>query len=67
MDSGTGSTGELQCAHYTTEIYDYCLTVGFQGNSNVFEYIDQGGTHDEASWGARFYVPVQDLYPSTTV
>ena len=28
-----------------------------------FYYLDRGGSHDEASWGARFHVPMAALYP----
>ncbi len=66
MDSGTRG-GDETCALYTTQVYDYYQTKGFTADKNVFKYIDQGGSHNEASWGARFYIPVQDLYPATTV
>jgi len=68
MDAGTGSTGELQCVMYTTQIYDTCVNDdGYTSNVNIKQYTAQGGTHDEASWGARFYVPIEFLYPPTTV
>ena len=28
-----------------------------------FYYLDRGGSHDEASWGARFHVPMSTLFP----
>lgn len=67
MDAGTGQIGEIQCSEFTTEIKNYMISMGFIENSNVFEYIDKGGIHNEASWGARFYLPMQDLYPATSV
>ena len=66
MDSGT-SGGDGSCAVYTTQIFDYYLTQGFQENKNIWKYIDQGGSHNEASWGKRFYLPMESLYPATTV
>jgi predicted alpha/beta superfamily hydrolase len=66
MDSGT-SGGDASCAVYTTEIYEYYQTVGFIDNINLWKYIDQGGSHNEASWGKRFYLPMEALYPATTV
>ena len=26
-------------------------------------YIDHGGSHDESSWGARFDVPMRNMFP----
>lgn len=66
MDSGT-SGGDGSCAVYTSQVYDYYVSIGFQENTDVFKYIDAGGSHNEASWGARFYLPMQDLYPASTV
>lgn len=66
MDSGT-SGGDGSCAVYTSQIYDIYQTKGFVAEQTVFKYIDQGGSHNEASWGARFYLPMQELYPPTTV
>ena len=65
MDSGTKE--DLTCTKYTTEFYDYCLTDGFVADKSVFQYIDQGGSHSESSWGPRFYIPMEDLYPVTFI
>lgn len=69
MDAGTSGSmgGEAQCAVYTGQVYDYYLAHGFTANVNAFNYVDQGGKHDEASWGRRFYMPIQSLYPPGTV
>ena len=67
MDSGTGSKGERDCTQYTKEIFNYDLSVGFTENVNVFDYVQEGGTHDEASWGGRLEIPLMDLYPASTV
>lgn len=66
MDSGTAG-GDGSCAVYTSEIYDYYLAHGFTADETVFKYIDQGGSHNEASWGQRFNLPIEALYPATTV
>lgn len=66
MDSGTAG-GDGSCAVYTTQIYEYYLSLGFKDNENVWKYIDNGGSHNEASWGARFYLPMKSLYSASTV
>lgn len=67
MDSGNGSVGEVKCTLYTSQIYEYMSTVGFKPDSNLFQYVQEGGEHNEASWGSRFHIPIQDLYPPSTV
>jgi predicted alpha/beta superfamily hydrolase len=67
MDSGTGSLGEKECTAYTTEIYKQLIADGYQGDVNVFQYVDEGATHSESYWGPRFHIPLEDLYPSSTV
>lgn len=67
MDSGTGSKGERDYTQYTKEIFNYDLSVGFTEDVNVFDYVQEGGTHDEASWGGRLEIPLIDLYPASTV
>jgi predicted alpha/beta superfamily hydrolase len=66
MDSGTGSKGERDCTQQTESIYGVMVADGFQGDVEVKKYVQDGGTHDEASWSSRFYIPVQYLYPSAT-
>lgn len=36
----------------------------FVFNSTLFYYLDDGGEHNEHYWGARFHVPMGDLYPA---
>ena len=31
---------------------------------NLFFMVDQGGKHNEASWGKRFHQPIEALYPA---
>jgi predicted alpha/beta superfamily hydrolase len=67
LDSGTSVGGEAQCALYSTQIENYMIGVGYVENVNVFLYLDQGASHSETYWGPRFYIPMQDLYPPSTV
>lgn len=67
MDSGNGSEGEKECTLYTSQIYSYQQKVGFTENVNLFKYVAEGGTHDEASWAERVWIPFKDLYPASTV
>ena len=36
--------------------------LGFHINSTIYYYLDKGGQHNEAYWGARFWVPMVDFY-----
>jgi predicted alpha/beta superfamily hydrolase len=65
MDSGTRE--DLTCTEYTTQIYNYYLSDGFTANVDAFQYLDQGGQHSESSWGPRFHIPMEDLYPVSVV
>lgn len=65
MDSGTGEA--KTCTVYTTQIHDYCLEQGFQEDEDIFQYVQPGGEHNEASWGARFDHPIKALYGPSTV
>jgi predicted alpha/beta superfamily hydrolase len=67
MDSGNGSVCEVKCTLYTSQIYEYMSLAGFKPDDNLFQYVQDGGEHNEASWGSRFYIPIQDLYPSSSV
>ena len=64
--------GEAQCAVYSRQVVDYLHTekgfsIGTEEDSNLFFMVDPGGKHNEASWGNRFHVPIETLYPATTV
>lgn len=67
LDSGTKGSlgGEAQCAVYSKQVYEFLQEErGFAGGVNVFFEVDQGGEHNEASWGKRFHYPVETLYPT---
>ena len=62
--------GEAQCAVYSRQVYDYLhsekdFSVDPE-NANLFFMLYQGGKHNEASWGKRFHLPIELLYPATT-
>lgn len=65
MDSGTRE--DLTCTEYTTQIYNYYLGDGFTAGESAFQYVDQGGQHSESSWGPRFHIPIEDLYPVSVI
>lgn len=67
MDSGTGSLGEKECTAYTAEIYEQMVATGYEENSEVFKYVDEGATHSESYWGPRFHIPMETLYSSASV
>ncbi|KAJ1430975.1 Alpha/Beta hydrolase protein [Ochromonadaceae sp. CCMP2298] len=61
MDSGTAEPPSTTV--YVNQIYDYCLQDGFS-TEEVCRYLDQGGSHSESSWGPRFHIPIEYLYPA---
>ena len=67
MDYGTGSVGEKECGAYTTNIFEQMIGKGYKENVEVFKYADEGATHSESYWGPRFHIPMEHLYPSSTV
>jgi predicted alpha/beta superfamily hydrolase len=68
MDSGTGSLGEKECTAYTANIYDQLVAdKHYEEGKEVLKYVDEGATHSESYWGPRFHIPLEDLYPSSTV
>jgi predicted alpha/beta superfamily hydrolase len=67
MDSGTGSVGEKECGVYTSDVYNQLVGEGYEEEKEVWKYVDEGATHSESYWGPRFHLPIEALYPSTTV
>lgn len=63
LDSGSKG-GEIQIMGLTIQVrdimeadpYDYTL------DSDIYYYLDVGGEHSETYWGARFWIPMTDLY-----
>ena len=46
----------------TIAVRDRLEKLGWTLNENLFYYLQKGGAHNEASWGARFDKPMGDLY-----
>jgi len=65
LDSGNAGTDDDD-VQQTITVRDHFLSEGFQYNSQLFYYLDQGGQHNEYYWGQRFHVPMTDLYPVPT-
>lgn len=65
VDSGTAEPKTTSL--YASQVYDICVGDGFEENVEVFKYEDIGGEHSESSWGPRFHVPIEHLYPPNTV
>jgi predicted alpha/beta superfamily hydrolase len=68
LDSGTGSVGEVECTAYTLNVFDQLVNNdGFVEGSDVWRYVDPGAQHSESYWGPRFHIPMEDLYPASTI
>jgi predicted alpha/beta superfamily hydrolase len=59
LDAGTSSDGLPQ----TTRMENALLADGYVQGRDVGFYTAQGGSHNEASWAARVYIPLQWLFP----
>ncbi|ETO28379.1 putative esterase [Reticulomyxa filosa] len=44
-------------------VRDHLVALGYVLNQTLKYYFDPTGQHNEASWGARFWIPMQFLYP----
>ncbi len=79
LDSGNAGDGTALRVHWglftlaaradnddeaqTIRVRDHFSNEGYVLNSTLFYYLDNGGQHSEAYWGARFWVPMTDLFP----
>eukprot|EP01119_Soliformovum_irregulare_P017486 TRINITY_DN5209_c0_g1_i2.p1 TRINITY_DN5209_c0_g1~~TRINITY_DN5209_c0_g1_i2.p1 ORF type:complete len:299 (+),score=66.18 TRINITY_DN5209_c0_g1_i2:283-1179(+) len=66
LDSGNAGIDDDDVVQ-TQRVRDHFLKDGFQMGSNLFYYLDNGGQHNERYWGARFHVPMTDLYPPRAI
>jgi len=57
-DSGNDSDGLAE----TLVVRDHFLRLGFNLNSNLYFNTDQGGQHNELSWGKRLWIPLQTFF-----
>jgi predicted alpha/beta superfamily hydrolase len=64
VDAGTNSDGLTE----TTRMRNALVADGYVQGSDLYYYVAQGASHNEASWSARLYIPLQYLFPwqSTT-
>jgi hypothetical protein len=46
----------------TLTVRAHLESLGMQRRRDLFYYLDSGGEHNEKYWGARFHVPMTDLY-----
>ena len=60
LDVGTGEPQSMQDGFQ--QVGTHFEAIGWVNGTNLFTYLAPGGHHDEASWGARFWVPMLDLY-----
>jgi hypothetical protein len=58
-DTGPGHDDESE----TIRVRGSLELLGKQIGSNLFYYLDEGGSHNERSWGARVWRPFAALYP----
>lgn len=46
----------------SVDVREHLRKLGWRLNSTLFYYLQHGGVHNEASWAARFWVPMTSLY-----
>jgi len=51
----------------TISVRDQMKSLGFVLGKDLFYYLDNGGDHNEFSWGNRFWVPMASLYPPSSL
>lgn len=59
LDSGGINDGAAQ----TNTMRDSLAARGYTFNVNLFHWYDPQGSHNEASWQRRFYIPMEKLLP----
>lgn len=47
----------------TADMRDAMVSIGYTQGSNLFHWYEPGGSHSEASWAARFHIPMESLFP----
>jgi hypothetical protein len=61
LDSGNEGPGKDDVVE-TITVRSHLETFGMEIGKNLYYYLDNGGMHNEKYWGARFHVPMTDLY-----
>lgn len=63
LDSGDQPAPDGDDELETIGVRDHLVRLGWSLGETVFYELQHGGAHNEASWGERFYLPMQQLYP----
>ncbi|WP_224366734.1 alpha/beta hydrolase [Hyalangium versicolor] len=59
IDAGTNGDGLTE----TTRMKDALVADGYVQGSDLYSYVAQGASHNEASWAARLSIPLKYLFP----
>ncbi|MFL5343659.1 MAG: alpha/beta hydrolase [Hyalangium sp.] len=59
IDAGTNNDGLTE----TTRMRDALVADGYVQGKDLYYYVAQGGSHNEASWAARLNIPLTYLFP----
>lgn len=59
IDAGTNNDGLTE----TTNMRDALVADGYVQGNDLYYYVAQGGSHNEASWAARLSIPLTYLFP----
>ena len=63
MDSGDQPAPDGDDELETIGVRDHMERLGWTLKENLFYELQKGGAHNEESWGSRFYLPMEELYP----
>ena len=59
IDAGGNNDGAAD----TNTMRDTLVTKGYQHGIDLFHWFEPGGAHNEASWAARFHIPMERVLP----
>jgi predicted alpha/beta superfamily hydrolase len=59
IDAGTNNDGLTE----TTRMRDALVADGYVQGKDLYYYVAQGASHNEASWAARLNIPLTYLFP----
>jgi enterochelin esterase-like enzyme len=59
IDAGTVNDGLPQ----TTRMRDALVVDAYSQGYDLYYYVAQGASHNETSWAARLYIPLEYLFP----
>jgi len=62
LDSGNQPAPNGDDELQTVRVREHLAKFGFALDTNLFYYLDDGGAHNEAYWGERFWIPLTYLY-----